>query len=634
MDYPISAVPQPGLGVGCENFRLAAILYTTSFPPSARFHQQAVVANHSTARGHAAHASSLIALPEYIVNSFIPGAQPLLAKYPTLFRLLGFLLAFWYLEPITRLQSLWSKISKLVVATVAVASDEDLFGYMSTYLYERKTLRPDQKLNASTNPLQDYPERSHRHGAEESSKSVKQEAKIKYERARGTEFFIHKGRLFWASRAEGEGHQYFGNRYRRAEVLSISCLGRSTAPIQELMEQVFRANKDREKTLTIIRRPHTSGYSSHLSWSRLTSKPRRALNTVVLEATQKSATVADIREYMDESTAAFYGSHGIPYRRGYMFHGPPGTGKTSFALALASEFNLDVYVLSLLDQALNDSDLISLFNQLPGRSLLLLEDIDAAGLSKRQFVSAPPHSSSTAPGFRGPRGARHLRSRVSLSGLLNAIDGVAAPEGHILIITTNKPYTLDDALVRAGRISVRVAFTNTTKMQARGLFTRMYVDAGEPLHTNANLDLDKRKQSATSDAQVSAGASAITLDLLASQFAAALPEQVYSPADLQDYLLGYKKDPVGAVDHLRQWMADQADERERREAQIQAEHEKTRKRKSARKKEWVESIKSIVKETNEKKEEASTGDGEGGGVDDSPRDDDRDGAAASNEDRV
>ncbi|RMZ84399.1 hypothetical protein DV738_g757, partial [Chaetothyriales sp. CBS 135597] len=540
----------------------------------------------------ASPASSLIALPEYIVNSFFPGARPLLAKYPTLFRLLGFLLAFWYLEPIARLQSLWSKISTLVVATVTVASDEDLFGYMSTYLYERKTLRPDQKLNAFSNPLQEHhSERGHRHGAEESSKSVKQEPKIKYERARGTEFFVHKGRLFWASRTEGDGHQYYGHRYRRAEVLSISCLGRSTAPIQDLMEQVFHANKDKEKTLTIIRRPHTSGYSTHLSWSRLTSKPRRALNTVVLEATQKSATVADIREYMDESTAAFYGSHGIPYRRGYMFYGPPGTGKTSFALALASEFNLDVYVLSLLDQALNDSDLISLFNQRPGRSLLLLEDIDTAGLSKRKSV---------------------------LSGLLNAIDGVAAPEGHILIITTNKPYTLDDALVRAGRISVRVPFTNTTKMQARGLFTRMYVDAGELLQSDANLALEKRKY----------------------KFAAALPEQVYSPADLQDYLLGYKKDPISAVDHLPQWIAAQAEERERREAEIQAEHEKKRKRKSARKKEWVESIKSIVKETDEK-EDAFTGDNkEGSGVDDNPGDKDQSTAAdatftsAVNEDTI
>ncbi|RMZ88279.1 hypothetical protein DV736_g4487, partial [Chaetothyriales sp. CBS 134916] len=589
----------------------------------------------------ASPAFSLIALPEYIINSFIPGAQPLLAKYPTLFRSLGFLLAFWYLEPVARLQALWSKISTLVVATVAVASDEDLFGYMSTYLYEKKTLRPDQRLNAISNPM---PEqnfmRSHRDLlAEESPKSAKQEPKIRYERGRGTEFFVHKRRLFWASRAEGEGHQYFGNRYKRAELLSVSCLGRSAEPIKELMEDVFRANKDKEKTLTIIRRPHTGGYSSHLSWSRLTSKPRRALDTVVLEATQKSAIVADMQEYMDESTAAFYGSHGIPYRRGYMFHGPPGTGKTSFALALASKLNMDVYVLSLLDEGLGDSDLISLFNQLPGRSLLLLEDIDIAGLSKRKSVSAPSRSSLTTRRLGGsaslrlqlPAGGHSQQTfqananRVSLSGLLNAIDGVAAPEGHILIITTNKPYTLDDALVRAGRISVRVAFTNATKTQAQELFTRMYVDADLQLHTKSNPALDKKKTRAVSSGDCgvvdcsNSGPRIITLDLLASKFAATLPEHEYSPADLQDYLLGHKKDPIGAVDGVSQWIAEQAEERERREAEVQVEREKKRKRKSAREKEWVESIKSIVKETNEKEEgtkkECTDTDGREGGVD-------------------
>ena len=62
------------------------------------------------------------------------------------------------------------------------------------------------------------------------------------------------------------------------------------------------------------------------------------------------------------------------------------------------------------------------------------------------------------------KGARSgIIYRVTLSGLLNAIDGIAAPEGHILIMTTNKPHELDNVLVRAGRISVRVGFKNASK---------------------------------------------------------------------------------------------------------------------------------------------------------------------------
>jgi chaperone BCS1 len=152
---------------------------------------------------------------------------------------------------------------------------------------------------------------------------------------------------------------------------------------------------------------------------------------------------------MDQATMTFYANHGIPYRRGYLFHGPPGVGKTSFALALASKFNLDVYNLSLLDNDLTDSDLISLLNQLPGRSLLLLEDIDTAGLNRKGKSTAGARRGGAPYGgglqrSQVPRDPEDYNvgddedagsnSRVTLSGLLNAIDGVAAPEGHVLIM--------------------------------------------------------------------------------------------------------------------------------------------------------------------------------------------------------
>jgi ATP-dependent 26S proteasome regulatory subunit len=54
-------------------------------------------------------------------------------------------------------------------------------------------------------------------------------------------------------------------------------------------------------------------------------------------------------------------------------------------------------------------------------------------------------------------------SNVTLSGLLNAIDGTCSPEGHVLIMTTNHPEKLDSALIRSGRISVKIAFSHATR---------------------------------------------------------------------------------------------------------------------------------------------------------------------------
>ncbi|ETN37877.1 uncharacterized protein HMPREF1541_07500 [Cyphellophora europaea CBS 101466] len=574
--------------------------------------------------------STAIELPEYIVSTFMPSLQPLLAKYPLAFRMIGVVLALWYFGPLSRIQSLWTRFSSLLVSSVNVASDEDLFDYLVTHLSEANTIRADQSLNALSNAPRETPRRGMREPPEESNRRAtanNEPPKLKYEQTQGTQLFIHRRRLFWAVRKPGEGHTFTGSRYKIAENLSISCLGRSTTPIKQFLEHIYRLNKDKERTLTIIRRPYSSGYSSRLAWSRITAKPRRALDTVILDTMQKEMVIHDIEEYMDDSTSSFYGRHGIPYRRGYLFHGPPGVGKTSFALALANKFNLDVYVLTLLDQNLSDSDLISLLNQLPGRSLLLLEDIDTAGLSSRKPKSTV--SANTGPASRGTRGGPRggmgslapgrrgnqraeqkqkasetadsddeeggaLSSKVSLSGLLNAIDGVAAPEGHILIMTTNKPHELDDALVRAGRISVRVKFENASREQAREIFRRMYRDPSDEAPTSiTSIAAAAKKTSIT--ASYSVTESDAEIDALAAQFAETLPEKEFSPADLQDYLLVHKKSPKRAIEGLREWMGRAREEMARKDEEKEVEREVRRERKRREDEGWKETLREVMR---------------------------------------
>jgi len=528
-----------------------------------------------------------------------------------------------------------------------MSSEEDLFNYVTSYVAERKTLRADKSLNASSNPPQDQ-RRRHRHDPdyEETSRRPNEDPKIKYEEGQGLQLFIHKKRLFYISRKYGEGHTYHGNRYKRIEVLTVSCLGRSTQPIKDLLEHIYFLNKDKERTLTIIRRPYTGGYGSRLTWSRLTSKPRRALDTVILDATKKDQVLADVEEYMDEATMTFYANHGIPYRRGYLFHGPPGVGKTSFALALASKFNLDVYNLTLLDQELTDSDLISLLNQLPGRSLLLLEDIDTAGLNRKGKTTSSRRSggrrrglpegvvgsgsrnkSSTAddPDLDSDDESGTTTSRVTLSGLLNAIDGVAAPEGHILVMTTNRPFQLDDALVRAGRISVRVEFKNASKRQAEEIFLRMYVDlpSTSPPWDEKSDDNSKEpateggtvKEIAPTTAPAASDEDSTTahLRILAKKFADMIPDYDFSPADLQDFLLIHKKEAERAVEALPIWMKQTYEERQKKEDDIEAERAAKRDAKRQKLRQFRAEIKKAVKDedTDDGEEGEAEGEGEG-----------------------
>lgn len=163
-------------------------------------------------------------------------------------------------------------------------------------------------------------------------------------------------------------------------------------------------------------------------WRRRFDLEPRALDTVVLRPGQKEALVDDMQDFL--TLRAQYMKFGIPYHRGYMFYGPPGTGKTSLAKALATHFGLNIYYIPLSDLE-KDTSLLTLVAGVEPGSVLLLEDIDVLHAAK-----------SRDDDDQG----------VTLSGLLNALDGVSTPSGLITIMTTNYRDVLDDALIRPGRI--------------------------------------------------------------------------------------------------------------------------------------------------------------------------------------
>lgn len=169
---------------------------------------------------------------------------------------------------------------------------------------------------------------------------------------------------------------------------------------------------------------------------------------------------------------------------------------------------------------MDDAKLQELLDEVPNHAIVLLEDVDAAFTSR---------SSSSDSG-------------VSFSALLNVLDGIGAPEGRIVIMTTNHRQKLDSALVRPGRIDLEIPFMNCTKSQARSIFTRWY----------PSEDSGKEKTN---------------LGSLTEKFVQDFKEDKVSVAALQGYLLRHRSEPQLAVDGLSDWLNETKEDSEQDQSQ-------------------------------------------------------------------
>jgi chaperone BCS1 len=451
----------------------------------------------------------------------------------------------------------------------------------------------------------------------------------RYEPSCGNDDFYHEERYYRFSHHSDKGEM--GQMLEKYVV--IRCYGRSTKPIKDLLEHIKRWTLSKESKMTGVYRATGSSYDRY--WNRQALRPSRPLHTVSLDRLQKTKVVTDINEYLHPATARWYSTRGIPHRRGYLFHGPPGTGKTSLSFALAGIFGLNIYCLSLNDKDLTESGLSNLFDQLPTRCIVLLEDIDSAGVRREEdptYTEAnakdeaestetpetsvtPETPKKTEEAFkrvfrrfkRAPKAQKVVEKKeensdsdsdaddtdvfgkkkgVSLSALLNVIDGAASHEGHVLIMTTNNPEKLDAALIRPGRVDLQVFFTLATHEQIRNIFIRMYstkFDKKTPNSQSINdadlIDPFKASSRPLSSASTKVGSVASKqgenddflnstfpggvilsgaseedkLEVMAEQFANALPDKMFSPAEIQGFLLLHKRESRAALEGVGKW---------------------------------------------------------------------------------
>ncbi|XP_050228219.1 AAA-ATPase At3g50940-like [Mercurialis annua] len=171
--------------------------------------------------------------------------------------------------------------------------------------------------------------------------------------------------------------------------------------------------------------------------------------TLAMDGEMKQQVMDDVDNFIKGKE--YYKKIGKVWKRGYLLYGPPGTGKSSLIAAMANYLNFNIYSLNL-SAITSDSALENLLLHMSNRSILVVEDIDCSVmLHNRQAQDHHPSDSSRLP-------------QVTLSGLLNAIDGLLSCCGdeRIIVFTTNYKDRIDPALLRAGRMDMHICLSYCT----------------------------------------------------------------------------------------------------------------------------------------------------------------------------
>ncbi len=434
-------------------------------------------------------------IKQQLENEFLSGGAVLI--------ILGAIMAFLRHIP----AKIIAFLHRRVITTVDVADQDSAFYWLQEWLAQhpysersrllsvttekhlvsnsnkKKVWKPAEEESEEGTPMVEETEE----GMPVAEETAQSHLKILFTPAPGAHLLRFEGHWVMLSRIREKAEGSNDGRFWREQFV-LKTLVRDRQFLRRLiLEARAIANPPKERHISVL----TNTYGN---WSLVGTRMPRGFDSVILENDAVSKILARTKEFF--SGAEWYQQRGIPYQMGFLFYGLPGNGKTSTAIALASRFNRDVYLAKV--DTITDTMFRQVMSSLPQHSILLIEDIDCFFRDRGKLDSS--------------YGSDPI---LSLSGFLNAIDGVMGTEGRLLILTTNHLDKLDSAMIRPGRVDHKIEFRNASQDQAKRLFIRFFPN---DYH-------------------------------LAQSFADGVGGQ-YSMADLQKVLLDNRNNPADAVSAL------------------------------------------------------------------------------------
>lgn len=356
----------------------------------------------------------------------------------------------------SQITSLLTKFKSRLVYTVNIYQYDELFLFIERWLYDKhqKSYRDVEACFEEEVSAHNLLTPVYSHEDKKKDLIYKQETTTFIITYNNKKIVINKSKEKVEKRTENLRDLYF----RKYIISGI----KARTQIDSLLHEIIKYNEEKQDMQCI--RIHTN--NQYGDWEASRYKKTKPINNVILRKDVKELIINDLDSFI--SSEDWYNNVYIPYKRGYIFYGPPGTGKTTLALSIASYTKRRIYCMNLscLD---DDSRIPRLFTDMRPNSILLIEDIDKI-FSGRDNVDE--------------------KSKITFSTFLNCMDGAFSQHGIITIITTNHIDKLDSALIRTGRIDVKIEVPRPKKEEIQSYLSLFYnEEVSMEMENNNNLTM-------------------------------------------------------------------------------------------------------------------------------------------------